>query len=59
MSNRLVAFATPGNPNIDGLAEWQPGGKKALRLGDKDTTMGKPSSFKLWMTMLTNKAPGE
>ena len=59
MSDRLVAFATTGNPNIDGLAEWQPGGKKALRLGDKDTTMGKPSSFRLWMTMLTNKAPGE
>lgn len=35
------------------------GGKSALVLGDKDTKMGKPSMLKLWVTLFTNKAPGE
>ena len=30
-----------------------------LRWGEKETFIGKPSSFKLLKTMLTNKAAGE
>ena len=30
-----------------------------LRWGEKETFIGKPSSFKLLKTMLTNKAVGE
>ena len=59
MSNRLVAFATTGNPNVDGLENWPTGGNKALIFGDNDTTVGKPSKRKMWKTMFTNKAPGE
>ncbi len=59
MIERLVAFAKNANPNADGYAEWQTGGKSALTFGDKDTKMSIPSSAKLWWTMFTNKAPGE
>jgi hypothetical protein len=33
--------------------------KKVLRLGEKDTAMGKANKLKLIYTMLTNKAVGE
>ena len=59
MVNRLVAFATTGNPNTDDLVEWIAGGRQALVLGDNDTALGKPSKLKMWKTMLTIKAPGE
>lgn len=59
MTARLTAFAKTDSPNIDGFAEWLPGGKRALRLGDKGSTMGNPSALKLWWTMFTNHAPGE
>jgi len=59
MSSYLCAFATNGDPNLDGLTKWNFGGDTALILGDKDTKEGKPSSFKLWWTLFTNKAPGE
>ena len=35
------------------------GQKKVLVMGEKPTTMGKPSKLKMWHTMLTNKAVGE
>ena len=59
MTDRLVAFAKNADPNADGYTKWNSGGEKALVLGDKETTEGTPSSLKLWVTMFTNKAPGE
>ena len=59
MTDRLCAFAKTASPNKDGYVNWNSGGKRALILGDKDTAEGNPSSLKLWVTMFTNKAPGE
>ena len=59
MTDRLCAFARTANPNVDGYINWNSGGKSALVLGDKETTIDNPSSFKLWVTMFTNEAPGE
>ena len=59
MSDRLCEFAKNGNPNKDGLEEWEVGGKKALTFGDTQTYSSNPSKLKLTVTMFTNKAPGE
>ena len=59
MTDRLCAFAKNASPNADGYPEWHSGGESAIILGDKDTREGNPSSLKLWVTMFTNKAPGE
>ena len=59
MCDRLVAFAKNANPNTTDYPNWESGTKSALVLGDKDTQMSKPSSLKLWVTLFTNKAPGE
>ena len=59
MTDRLVAFAKTANPNTKDWNGWEASSKSALVLGDKDTKMGTPSSLKLWVTMFTNKAPGE
>ena len=59
MVERLCAFAKTANPNTEGYTEWKSGGESALVLGNKDTKTGNPSMFKLWVTMFTNKAPGE
>ena len=59
MSDRLCAFAKTAEPNSAGLPEWHSGGENALVFGDRDTKEGNPSMFKLWVTMFTNKAPGE
>lgn len=59
MSERLCAFSKTADPNADGLVKWNAGGKDALVLGDNDTKSGDPSALKLWVTMFTNKAPGE
>lgn len=59
MSDRLCSFAKTADPNLDGYTDWTVGGKKALTLGDRDTAMSSPSSFKLWITLFTNEAPGE
>ena len=59
MTDRLTAFAASGDPNSEGYVRWCSGGGQALILGDKDTKEGNPSTFKLWRTMFTNKAPGE
>ena len=59
MTDRLCAFAKNGDPNAEGCIEWTAGGKSALVLGDEDTKVSSPSMLKLWVTMFTNKAPGE
>ena len=59
MSDRLVAFAKTGNPNIPNGIEWKPNSKQILAFGDNHTTLKTPSKLKLWKTMFTNKAPGE
>jgi para-nitrobenzyl esterase len=59
MVDRLVAFAKTGSPNAETLTEWTAGGGKALVLGNNETKMAKPSKLKMWVTMFTNKAPGE
>ena len=59
MTTRLCEFAKTANPNAEGYTEWHNGGKNALTLGDKATEEKKPCALKLWVTMFTNKAPGE
>ena len=59
MTDRLCAFAKTAVPNSKEYPEWESGGKSALILGNDDTKQGNPSTFKLWVTMFTNKAPGE
>ena len=62
MTDYLCNFVKNGNPNGEGLPEWKPAAaapKKAMGLGEGDTAMMQPSSFKLLKTMLTNKAVGE
>lgn len=61
MSEYLCNFVKTGNPNHTGLVQWNPtdASKKVLRLGEKDTAMGKANKLKLIYTMLTNKAVGE
>lgn len=62
MVSYLMNFAKTGDPNGDGLPRWTPmeqKGSPVLRIGEGDTRMGKPSTWKLIHTMLTNKAVGE
>ena len=59
MTDRLCAFARNADPNTPDYTEWKPGGRSALVLGDRDTAEFKPSMIKLWVTLFTNKAPGE
>lgn len=59
MSSRLCAFAKNAAPNADGFVEWKAEYSNALILGDNESSMSKPSALKLWVTMLTNQAPGE
>ena len=59
MTDRLCAFARSADPNVEGYTEWTLGGDKALTFDDKDTALSNPSKLKLWVTMFTNKAPGE
>ncbi len=62
MTDYLCNFCKFGDPNGAELTAWLPmskGQDKVLRLGEKDTHMGKASMLKLTKTMLTNKAVGE
>lgn len=61
MVNYLCNFLATGDPNGEDLPQWTLCDKqgKVLRLGQKDTAMGKPSKLKMFYTMLTNKAVGE
>jgi len=62
MTDYLCNFVKAGDPNGKNLPQWQPAGKKQLRvmrLGEGESRMGKPNTIKLWFTMLTNKAVGE
>ncbi len=62
MNAYLANFVKTGNPNGEGLPEWQSTTKKqrgVLLLGEGETKMGKPNKLKMFITMLTNKAVGE
>ena len=59
MTDYLVNFVKTGDPNGEGLPVWEQGGRRALRLGEGETRMGKPSTAKMVYTMFTNKAVGE
>ena len=62
MTDYLTNFVKFGDPNGGNLPEWKAMSseqKKVLRLGEKETGMGKVSRLKLFKTMLTNKAVGE
>lgn len=62
MATALCNFAKTGNPNEPGDDKWEPTAshqKKMMIWGEKEAHMGKPNRFKLWHTMLTNKAVGE
>lgn len=63
MVDYLCNFVRTGDPNSgETVPVWQrtqDAGKNVLRLGGRDTAMGKPSALQLLKTMLTNKAVGE
>ena len=63
MVSYLCNFVRNGDPNKAAqLPTWIASGKgqnRVLRLGEKETGMGKPSMLKMVYTMLTNKAVGE
>ena len=59
MSDRLCAFAKSADPNAEGYHVWNAGGRLAMTFGDRPAEESKPSTLKLWRTMLTNEAPGE
>ncbi len=58
----LTNFAKTGNPNGEGLPQWNPitaKSKKVMRLGEKETHMGGVSKVKLAYTTFTTKPVGE
>lgn len=64
MVTYLCNFVATGNPNGNdsGLPTWLPNKSaqgQALCLGEEPTAMKKPGKFKMFITMLTNKAVGE
>jgi para-nitrobenzyl esterase len=58
MTDYLTNFAKTGDPNGEDLPTWETG-EESMRLGGKKDKMGKPSTLKQVVTMLTNHAPGE
>ena len=63
MVSYLFNFVRTGDPNeADKLPIWNASGKaqkNVMMFGEQPTGMGKPSLFKMVVTMLTNKAVGE
>ena len=62
MSTALCNFAKTGNPNEPGTDLWKETSKTQKQMmvwGEKLPHMTKPSTFKMWKTMLTNKNVGE
>ena len=59
MTDYLTNFAKSGNPNSEGLPSWNSAGKDTLRIGEKETHMGKVSKLKLWYTLFTTKPVGD
>ena len=62
MATALCNFAKTGNPNEEGSDVWKQttnGQNKMMIWGEEMPHIGKPSTFKMWKTMLTNKNVGE
>ena len=63
MISYLCNFVRTGNPNKSGqLPTWIASDKtqpRVMVLGEKESTMQRPSKLKMLYTMLTNKAVGE
>ena len=62
MTTALCNFAKTGNPNEPGTDTWKQTSKSQKQMmvwGEKLPHMAKPSTFKMWKTMLTNKNVGE
>ncbi len=62
MTTALCNFAKTGNPNEAGTDIWKQTSKEQKQMmvwGEKLPHMEKPSAFKMWKTMLTNKNVGE
>ena len=62
MVTALCNFAKTGNPNEAGTDIWKQTSKEQKQMmiwGEKLPQMGKPSTFKMWKTMLTKKNVGE
>lgn len=59
MTEYLTNFAKTGDPNGEGLADWEPAGKGTLRIGEGEPGMCKVSQFKLWYNMFANRPSGE
>ena len=62
MATALCNFAKTGNPNEAGSDVWKQttnGQKKMMIWGEEMPHFGKPSTLKMWKTMLTNKNVGE
>ncbi len=59
MVRYLCNFAKKGNPNGTDCPQWDSCGEQSMCVGEQDAHMGKPKTFKMIWTMLTNKAVGE
>ena len=56
MVSYLTNFAKTGNPGWEATTVKN---QKVMCWGEKEPRMGRPGKWKLWYTMLTNKAVGE
>ncbi len=62
MTHYLCNFVRTGDPNDAHLPQWLPSTphqKQVMRFGEGETGMGKPSTLRQIITMLTSKAVGE
>ena len=59
MTDYLTSFAKTGDPNSNGHPTWLPGGKRAMRIGEGESRMGKVSKLKLWYNLFKSRSTGE
>ena len=61
MTTMLCNFAKNGTPNGENMPHWTTSreSKKLMCIGEGGVKMSKPSSLKLFVTMITNKSVGE